>query len=57
MPEFTTPNGDAPLHDPILADGRFERSLEQTRERARSSGWSEDEIELAFGKKTKPAEP
>lgn len=52
MREFTTPTGDAPLHEPILRKGG-ERSLADTRKRARRSGWTEKQIERAYGRETK----
>ena len=41
---------DANIHDAILEAGDPERSLEDTRERARRRGWSEEMIERKYGK-------
>ena len=41
---------DAPLHDPILEAADFESSMEDTRERARRRGLSEELIEQMYGK-------
>jgi len=49
MNEFTTPDGDAPLHDPILEEGCPRQSLEATRNRALAAGWTIQEIEWAYG--------
>ena len=47
--EFTTPNGDAPLHEPILRDGCPGQSLEATRRRALDAGWTVQQVERCYG--------
>jgi hypothetical protein len=49
MNEFTTPNGDAPLHEPILRNAVTERSMEATRKRALEEGWTLEEVERCYG--------
>lgn len=49
MNEFTTPNGDAPLHEPILQDAVPERSMEATRKRAIENGWTREQVERCYG--------
>ena len=49
MREFTTPNGDAFLHDIILREGSSATALEETRQRARREGWSEEQIDRCYG--------
>ncbi len=41
---------DAAIQDMILADGDDEAAMEDTRERARRRGWSEEMIERHYGK-------
>ena len=41
---------DSHIHEPILAAGNNERSLEDTRERVRRLGWPEEMIERHYGK-------
>lgn len=49
MNEFTTPSGDAPLHNPILRDAAPERSMEATRKRAFENGWTREQVDRCYG--------
>ena len=49
MREFTTPNGDAPLHEPILREGSSNRGLQETRERVLREGWTIQQVERCYG--------
>jgi hypothetical protein len=49
MCEFTTPDGDAPLHEPILREGSDDRALQETRERALREGWTIQQVERCYG--------
>jgi hypothetical protein len=49
MREFTTPTGDAPMHEPILREGSDDRALNATRERALQAGWTIQQVERCYG--------